>query len=33
VLEEVQRPGSRRVSGDAFLNGLRGDVEPTVELG
>lgn len=33
VLEEVQRPGSRRVSGDAFLNGLRGDVEPTVGLG
>jgi methionyl-tRNA formyltransferase len=33
VLEEVQRPGSRRVSGGAFLNGLRGDIEPSVGLG
>ena len=32
VLDEVQRPGSRRMAGDAFLNGLRGGLEPSVGL-
>lgn len=32
VLDEVQRPGSRRIPGDAFLNGLRGDLESQVGL-
>lgn len=32
VLEEVQRPGSKRVAGDAFLNGLRGGLDRVVGL-
>jgi methionyl-tRNA formyltransferase len=32
VLDEVQRPGSRRLSGDQFLNGLRGQLPATVGL-
>ena len=33
ILDEVQRPGGRRVSGEAFINGLRGDLQLAVELG
>ncbi|MBA4179273.1 MAG: methionyl-tRNA formyltransferase [Anaerolinea sp.] len=32
VLEEVQRTGSRRVPGDQFLNGERGNLHPSVGL-
>jgi methionyl-tRNA formyltransferase len=32
VLEEVQRPGARRISGEAFLNGERGGLAPAVTL-
>ncbi len=32
VLTEVQRPGSRRVSGEQYLNGLRGVLPPQVGL-
>jgi methionyl-tRNA formyltransferase len=32
VLDEVQRPGGKRVGGSAFLNGERGQLEPAVEL-
>lgn len=32
VLDEVQRPGARRVPGEAFLNGLRRQLEPAVGL-
>ena len=32
VLEEVQRPGSRRMTGAQYLNGLRGDWSGTVVL-
>jgi methionyl-tRNA formyltransferase len=32
VLEEVQRPGARRVSGEAFINGERGAHAETVTL-
>jgi methionyl-tRNA formyltransferase len=32
VLTEVQRPGSRRVSGEQYLNGLRGVLPPRVGL-
>lgn len=32
VLDEVQRPGGRRLSGEQFLNGERGRLAPTVGL-
>lgn len=32
VLDEVQRPGARRISGEAFLNGERGGLAPEVGL-
>jgi methionyl-tRNA formyltransferase len=32
VLNEVQRPGSKRLRGEDFLNGERGALAPTVEL-